>query len=72
MRIMWESFTNKTCSKLGAIKKARMCVNQETALMLYRSLVLPHLDYVDTAYMVATKDTLRSYSSSKMWHAALS
>ena len=49
----------KSCSKMGAIKKARMCVNQETALMLYRSLILPHIDYLDTAYMVATKDCLR-------------
>ena len=28
----------KTCSKLGAIKKARTCVNEQRALMLYRSL----------------------------------
>ena len=36
-----------------------MCVGQETALTLYKSLVLLHLDYVDAAYMVASKETLR-------------
>ncbi len=49
----------KTCAKLGAIKKARACVNQQTALTLYRSIVLPHIDYVDVAYMVATKESLK-------------
>ena len=44
---------------MGAIKKARKCVNQETVLHLYKSLVLPHLDYIDVAYMIATKETLR-------------
>ncbi len=29
-----DNLYKKTCSKLGAIKKARLCVNQETALML--------------------------------------
>ena len=53
-----DTLYRKTCSKMGAIKKARTCINQDTALMLYKSLVLPHLDYLDIVYMVATKETL--------------
>ena len=38
---------NKACSKLGAIRKTRNCVGHSTALTLYKSLVLPHLDSLD-------------------------
>ena len=38
---------NKACSKLGAIRKLRVNVDQSTALRLYKSLVLPHFDYCD-------------------------
>ena len=54
-----DTLYRKTCSKMGAVKKARTCINQDTALMLYKSLVLPHLDCLDIAYMVATKEVLR-------------
>ena len=49
---------NKACSKLGAIHKLRMNVDQSTALRLYKSLVLPHFDYCDSVYMTASKDIL--------------
>ena len=54
-----DTLYRKTCSKMGAIKKVTTCVNQETALMLYRSLMLQHLDYLDIVYMVATKEVLQ-------------
>ena len=38
----------KSSRKLGALRKTREYVDQSTALMLYKSLVLPHLDYRDT------------------------
>ena len=44
--------------KLGAVKKARVQLNQGVALMLYKSLLLPHLDHGDVIYMVATKEKL--------------
>ena len=41
----------KASKKLGALRKTREFVDQSTALMLYKSLVLPHFDYCDTVYM---------------------
>ena len=32
-----DNLYRKTCSKLGAIKKARMCLDQDVALSLYKS-----------------------------------
>ena len=49
---------NKASSTLGAIRKVRECMNQPTALQLYKSLVLPYFDYCDTVYMTANKDIL--------------
>ena len=49
---------NKASDKLGAIRKIRECLDQPTALRLYKSLVLPHFDYCDTIFMTATKDNL--------------
>ena len=39
---------NKASSKLGALRKSRDCLDQTTALRLYKSLVLPQFDYCDT------------------------
>ena len=49
---------NKACSKLGAIRKLRLNVDQSTALRLYKSLVLPHFDYCDSVYMTASNEIL--------------
>ena len=49
---------DKACAKLGAIRKTRNCAGHSTALTLYKSLVLPHLDYCDVVYMTANKDLL--------------
>ena len=39
---------NKVSRKLSALRKVRECMDQEIALKLYKSLVLPHFDYCDT------------------------
>ncbi len=44
----------KASRKLSALRKTREFVDQSTALMLYKSLVLPHFDYCDTVYMTAS------------------
>ena len=49
---------NKTCHKLGAIRKVRKCLDKSVALTLYRSLVLPHYDYCNTSYRNANKESL--------------
>ena len=38
-----DHFINKTNKKLGVLMKVRDCLNQSTALTLYKSLVLPHV-----------------------------
>ncbi len=50
---------NKASKKMGAIRKVRQCVDENTALRLYKSLILPHFDYCDTVYMTATKESLQ-------------
>ena len=47
------------CSKVGAIKKTRKCLNKDVALTLYKSLILPHLDFGDVIYMTATQEALK-------------
>ena len=49
---------NKASRKLGALHKVREYMDQEIALKLYKSLVLPHFDYCDTVYMTATQVSL--------------
>ena len=41
----------KSTQKLGALAKVRKCVNRPTALMLYKSMILPHFDYCSIVYM---------------------
>ncbi len=53
-----EKLYSKTCQKLGAVRKSRNCLNEKTALILYKSLVLPHIDYGDVVYSTANKDLL--------------
>ncbi len=48
----------KGSMKMGAISKIRKVLDQSTALSLYKSLVLPQLDYCDIVYMSATKENL--------------
>ncbi len=49
---------NKSCKKLGAIKKCRKFLNTKISLMLYKSLAVPLMDYCDTVYMQANQDNL--------------
>ena len=46
---------NKSSKKLGVLRRARDFLNKSTKILLYKSLVLPHLDYCDLVYM-CTKD----------------
>ena len=45
------------------LKKVRYLIDQSTALTLYKSLVLPHIDYCDVVYTTASKDTIRQLLS---------
>ena len=49
---------SKSCSKVGLLKKIRPTIDHSTALTLYKSLILPHLDDCDTVYMTANVDVL--------------
>ena len=49
---------NKSCQKLGAIKKCGMVLSNNLTLMLYKSLVAPLLDYCDVAYNNANETNL--------------
>ncbi len=49
---------SKTCSKVRLLKKIRHNIDHPTALTLYKSLVLPHLDYCDMIYMTALVEVL--------------
>ena len=41
----------KASQKLGILRRSREYLDTTTGLTLYKSLVLPHLDYYDTVYM---------------------
>ncbi len=49
---------SNACKKLGAIRKTRMCIDTKTCITLYKSLVLPTIDYCDVVYMTGTKGSL--------------
>ena len=36
---------NKTSKKLGILRKSREYLDHKTSVLLYKSLVLPHMDY---------------------------
>ena len=38
-----EKLYNKTCSKVGVLRKVRDCLDQKLALTLYKSLIIPQL-----------------------------
>ncbi len=49
----------QSCGKLGSIGKVRKCLTKKLTLLLYKSLVLPYLDYGDTIYCCTSQDNLR-------------
>ena len=48
---------------MGAIRKVRECIDDKTALRLYKSLILPHFDYCDTVYITASKESLQEIAA---------
>ena len=42
---------NKSKRRLGAISRVRKYIDQNLALSLYKSLVLPHFDFADVVYV---------------------
>ncbi len=48
----------KSCQKLGAIKKCHNVITTKLANMLYKSLILPLLDYCDIAYTHANQKSI--------------
>lgn len=44
----------KASKKLGILRRARDYLNKSTKILLYKSLVLPHIDYCDLVYMCTT------------------
>ncbi len=50
---------NKASKKLGVLRRAREFLNKSTKILLYKSLVLPHLDYCDLVYMCTKEQNLQ-------------
>ena len=48
----------KASQKLGILRRSREYLDTTTSLTLYKSLVLPHLDYCDIVYMCTTAQNL--------------
>ena len=53
-----ETVCKKSKMRLGAIGRVRKFVTQEICLNLYKSLVMPHLDYGDIVYMHTSNENL--------------
>ncbi len=49
----------KASKKLGILHRAREFLNLNTKILLYKSLVLPHMDYCDLIYMCTTEHNLQ-------------
>ena len=48
----------KASSRLGAVRRARKFLDISTSLVLYKSLVLPYLDYGDTVFCTTSTHNL--------------
>ena len=49
----------KSFKKLGILRHARDYLGRKTKILLYKSLILPHLDYCDLVYMCTTAINLQ-------------
>ena len=49
----------KACGKLTMLHKTRLCMNKSIACQMYKSLILPQLDYCDVVYMAPAKSALK-------------
>ena len=54
-----EQLVDKVSNRLGLLYKTRTLFNEKTALMLYKALVTPHLDYGCLLYEVAPEYQLK-------------
>ncbi len=45
-----EFVVNKASKKLGILRKSREYLDHKTSVLLYKSLVLPHMDYCSLVY----------------------
>ena len=53
------SFVHKKASKkLGILYKSNDYLDRSTKILLYKSLILPHIDYCDLVYMNTTAKNL--------------
>ena len=48
----------KICNKIDAITKSRAYIDEKEAVLLYKSPILPILDYGDFVYITATQTVL--------------
>ena len=53
-----ESVCKKSKMRLGAIGRTKKYITKDICLSLYKSLVLPHLDYADIIYMHTSAENL--------------
>ena len=60
---------SKAVKKLGIVRKAREFLDLGTSVQLYKSLVLPHIDYCDLVYCCTSKTNLQSYKNCKIVRA---
>ena len=54
-----EHIVNKVTNKLGLLYKTRTLFDEKTALMLYKALITPHLDYGCLLYEIAPEYQLK-------------
>ena len=54
-----DHIVDKTTNKLGLIYKTRWLFDESTALVLFKSLIVPHFDYGSVIYEVALEYQLR-------------
>ena len=64
----------KASNKLGILYRAKDYLDRPTKILLYKSLILPHLDYCDTVYMHTTvaidpKCSMQDYPGSRQLNA---
>ncbi len=49
----------KSSKKLGILRKSREYLDRKTSLVLYKSLIVPYIDYCDLVYMCTTEKNLQ-------------
>ena len=49
---------NKVSHKLYILSKIRQFLTKESAILIYKTMILPYFDYGDIAYMFSSKNEL--------------